>query len=489
LRLPNGFAARVAAAAGLAGACLLQAACGGAPRPGGGGTRERLELWAMGREGEVVQQLMPEFERRHPGVRVEVQQIPWRSAHEKLLTAFVGNSTPDLAQLGSTWIPEFAAIGALAALDGPLARSRALAAGDYFPGSWDSGVIDGRLQAIPWYVDTRLLFYRSDLLAAAGCALPPRRWSSWRRCMERVKARAGPDGYAILLPTNQWEEPVALSLELGAPLLRDGGRYGDFRDPRSRRAMAFFVDLFRAGLAPPVRNYEVANRYQQIAQGIFAMYISGPWDLGEFRRRLPPELAGSWATAPLPAPDEPAEQAGGSTTPAGGGSATGSGAGGANREAGGAGTSLVGGSSLVVFRASRHQRAAWELIEYLSQPAQQARFYGLLGDLPARRAAWQDPALAGDPRARAFREQLQHAAPAPKVPEWEQIATRIYERGEGVILGRQGLDQGLASLDRDVDRILEKRRWLLDRHRASPLTGGAAADLLRPPAAGGGGGR
>jgi multiple sugar transport system substrate-binding protein len=461
LTLPNGFAARLAAAAGLAGVWLLQAACGAAPRHGGGAARERLELWAMGREGEVVQQLLPQFERLHPEVRVEVQQIPWRSAHEKLLTAFVGNSTPDLAQLGSTWIPEFAAIGALAALDEPLACSRALAPGDFFPGSWDSGVIEGRVHAIPWYVDTRLLFYRSDLLAAAGCELPPRRWSSWRRCMARVKARAGPDGYAILLPTNQWEEPVALSLEVGAPLLRDGGRYGDFRDPRSRRAMAFFVDVFRAGLAPPARNYEIANRYQQIGQGIFAMYISGPWDLGEFRRRLPPELANSWATAPLPAPDEL-----------------------------GPGTSLVGGSSLVVFRASRHRRAAWELIEYLSQPAQQARFYGLLGDLPARRAAWQDPALAGDPRARAFREQLQHAVPAPKVPEWEQIATRIYERGEGVILGRQGLDQALAALDGDVDRILEKRRWLLDRHRASSLTSAAGAGgLRRPPVTSGKGNR
>jgi multiple sugar transport system substrate-binding protein len=439
-------AAAVATSAGLVAAWLFLAAGCGAARSaagGAGGGRERLEMWALGREGEVVQQLLPEFERRHPRVRVEVQQIPWRAAHEKLLTAFVGDSTPDLAQLGSTWIPEFVAIGALAGLDRRLADSRALAAGDFFAGSWESGVIGGRLYAVPWYVDTRLLFYRSDLLAAAGCELPPRRWSSWRRCMERVKARAGPDGYAILLPTNQWEEPVALSLECGAPLLRDGGRYGDFRDPRSRRAMAFFVDIFRAGLAPPVRNYQVANRYQQIGQGVFAMYISGPWDLGEFRRRLPPALASSWATAPLPVPDEPG----------GGGGA------------GATGRSLVGGSSLVIFRSSRHQRAAWELIEYLSQPAQQARFYALVGDLPARRAAWQDPALAGDPRAGSFRDQLQRSAPAPKVPEWEQIATRVYERGEQVILGREGLDPALAALDGDVDRILAKRRWLLARHR------------------------
>ncbi|MBV8201306.1 MAG: extracellular solute-binding protein, partial [Acidobacteria bacterium] len=235
---------------------LLPSGCSGAaPRLGGGGERERLEMWALGREGEVVQQLLPEFERRHPGLRIEVQQIPFIAAHEKLLTAFVGRSTPDVAQLGSTWIPEFAAIGALAGLDRQVAASRALAAADYFPGSWDGGVIDGKVYAIPWYVDTRLLFYRRDLLQAAGCEVPPRTWSSWRRCMEQVKARAGPGNFAILLPLNEYPPPLALLLEAGSPLLRDGGRYGDFCDPRSRRAMAFYVDLFRAGLAPAVPDY------------------------------------------------------------------------------------------------------------------------------------------------------------------------------------------------------------------------------------------
>ena len=55
-------------------------------------------MWAFGREGEVVSELLPEFTRRNPGVRVEVPQIPWTAAHEKLLTAYVGDATPDVAQ-------------------------------------------------------------------------------------------------------------------------------------------------------------------------------------------------------------------------------------------------------------------------------------------------------------------------------------------------------------------------------------------------------
>src|SRR3954466_16213390 len=82
-----------------------------------------LKFWAMGREGEVVAELTRGFEASHPGIRVKVQQLPWQGAHEKLLTAFVGDATPDLAQMGNTWIPEFAALGALSALDPAAAAS------------------------------------------------------------------------------------------------------------------------------------------------------------------------------------------------------------------------------------------------------------------------------------------------------------------------------------------------------------------------------
>src|SRR5512138_2701809 len=82
-----------------AGAGLCAAAC----------TRQDdrvLRFWAMGREGEVAMRLLATFERENPGLHVQVEQLPWSAAHEKLLTAFAGEATPDLAQLGNTWLPE-----------------------------------------------------------------------------------------------------------------------------------------------------------------------------------------------------------------------------------------------------------------------------------------------------------------------------------------------------------------------------------------------
>ena len=169
-------------------AVLLAALLACAPR---GDSRVTLHFWALGREGEVVKDLMPEFERRNPGIHVEVQQIPFLNAHEKLLTACVGHTTPDLAQVGNTWIPELANLRAIAALDERVRRSPGIAPADYFPGIWDTNVVDGTLRGIPWYVDTRLLFYRTDLLAAAGFVTVPRApgANGWRRCGASKRGR------------------------------------------------------------------------------------------------------------------------------------------------------------------------------------------------------------------------------------------------------------------------------------------------------------
>ncbi|MBA3486860.1 MAG: extracellular solute-binding protein, partial [Lysobacter sp.] len=74
--------------------------------------RQVVRFWAMGYEGEVVAQLIPQFEHQNPGIRIDLQQLPWTAAHEKLLTAFAGDALPDVCAIGNTWIPEFAMIGA-----------------------------------------------------------------------------------------------------------------------------------------------------------------------------------------------------------------------------------------------------------------------------------------------------------------------------------------------------------------------------------------
>lgn len=400
--------------------------------------RTTVRFWVMGYEGEVVARLLPEFERQHPGIHVDLQIVPWLSAHEKLLTAFAGESLPDVSPIGNTWIPEFAALGALEPLDDEIAATPDFDQPDFFPGVWDTGVIDGRTYAVPWYVETRLPFYRRDMLAKAGVKTLPASWDEWRVAMREVKQVAGQGNYSILLPLNEFEPLLSLAIQQPEPLLRDDGRYGNFRSAGFRQSLGFYKEMFDQQWAPVVTNNQISNVWDEFGKGFYSFYISGPWNIAKFKERLPAAQQKDWMTMPLPGPNGP-------------------------------GASLANGTSFVVFKDSPNKDAAWQLIAWLSSPAVQAEFHALTGDLPPRRSPWLTPALADDPYAKAFREQLERAVSTPKVPEWERIATEMRLVGEQVANGRLSVDQASEELDRRADRILEKRRWMLD-HTAKPGT-------------------
>lgn len=420
------------------GALLLAVAVAGCASGGDQKNVTTIRFWGMGREGEVVEELARDFERDNPDVRVLVQQIPWSAAHEKFLTAHVGGSSPDVSQLGNTWIAEFAALKAVAPLDTRVAAAGDVKRDDYFDGIWDTNVVDGVTYGVPWYVDTRVLFYRSDLLHAAGYDSVPGTWEGFRAALAALKRTMPAGTDAIFLPANEWTQPAIFGAQAGSALLADHDTRGAFSAPEFRRGFDFYLSLFKDGYASPMGNQEMSNLYQEFARGSFAMYITGPWNLGEFRSRLPDSLQDSWTTAPLPGPDGPES-----------------------------GVSTAGGASLVMFRSSKHPEAAWRFLSYLSRPDVQARFFQLTGSLPARRSAWNDSALVADPRARAFRVQLERVRPLAKIPEAEQISIRLQERAEAAIRGAQTSEQALAQLDREVDQILEKRRWLVTRALAA----------------------
>ena len=415
---------RIGWIAGLA-ALLLVGSCA---RPSG---RIVLTVWAMGAEGDAIPRLIPGFEAANPGIHVDVEQIPFAEAHQKLLTGFAGDSLPDMAQLGNSWLPEFEALGALAPLDARVAATPGIDPKDYFPGIWDGSVIAGRLYGVPWYVDTRLLFYRRDILKRAGFDHPPTNWAEWRRQMVAIKKLVGPGRYAAIFPLNEYEPLEVLGLQQDEPMVTPDG-HGNFESPGFERALAFYLGTIRSGLAPAIDNTEIANIWDQFDRGAFSFYITGPWQLGEFARRIPAARQSEWATAPMPGPDGP-------------------------------GASNAGGSSLVIFRTSRHQDAAWKLIAYLSSPAMELRFHQLTGDLPPRRSTWRAPELADDPRARAFAAQLERVKPTPKVPEWEAIATAMRTVTEAAAHNDMSIPQVAAEIDRQADAILAKRRWMLQR--------------------------
>ena len=389
----------------------------------------RLRFWAMGSEASNVPQILPEFERLNPGIKVIVQALPWSAAHQKLLTAYAGSSLPDLSQVGNTWVSEMTAIGAIS----PMPTSAADLLTDQFPAVLETNRVGGQPMATPWYVDTRLIFYRSDLLERAGFGAVPQTWDSWKTAMHAVKRVAGPGNFAILLPVNEFEQLLTFGLQGEEALLKDRDTRGNFSSPSFIAALEFYKSLFDEGLAPLASSTQISNVWTEFERGYFSFYFSGPWSIGDFKTRLAPTTR--WMTAGVPGPTGP-------------------------------GASAPGGSSLVVYRHSPHQEAAWKLVRYLSEPGVQARFNGITGNLPARESAWAAPAVSGDPYIAAFKEQLARARAVPKVPEWERIVTEMQIVAERMVRGQFTPKAAAAEIDRRADRLLEKRRWMIEQGRA-----------------------
>jgi multiple sugar transport system substrate-binding protein len=86
-------------------------------------------------------------------------------------------------------------------------------------------------------------------------------------------------------------------------------------------------------------------------------------------------------------------------------------------------TSFVGGSNFVVFKSSDNRNSAWKLVKFLSDTKTQTEWYKLSTDLPAVKAAWDDPSLASDQLLATFGKQLESAKAPPAIVNWEQVAT------------------------------------------------------------------
>lgn len=392
-----------------------------------------INFWAIGAEGEKVKLLIPEFEKLNPGIKVRVQQIPWTAAHEKLLTAYVGETLPDIFQIGNTWIPEFASLKTIEPLNNFIDNSNVIDSTNYFAGIWETNIIDSVVYGIPWYVDTRVLFYRKDIIENAGYKEPPKTWEELYDLSKKIKT-LNPTNYSIFLPVNEWLPFILFGMQNGSSLLKDDNTYGNFSGKEFVEAIEYLNNFYREKLAPSDMQ-QVQNIYQAFEEGYFAMLITGPWNVTEMTNRLSSEMTGKWATAPLPSPNH--------NYP---------------------GLSLAGGASLVININSNKKESAWKLIEFLNQKETQITFYRLVSSLPSLKDTWEYEELKNNLHMKAFYEQLLNTKPTPKIPEWEQIVfAKIQNYAEVIASGKSGVKEATINLDSDVNKILEKRRWMLSR--------------------------
>lgn len=166
---------------------LTLTACGGS----GGAevaadAKQTLTVWAMGTEGEKLADVAKAYEKTHTNITVKVTPVGWDVAHQKLVAAAAADKLPDVVQMGGTYLGEFADMGVLEPVDTKTAKE-----GDFFPAAWDQVSYDGKAYGVPWYVDTRVLYYRTDLAAKASLKTAPATMTELQKAAEAYKEKAG----------------------------------------------------------------------------------------------------------------------------------------------------------------------------------------------------------------------------------------------------------------------------------------------------------
>jgi multiple sugar transport system substrate-binding protein len=375
-----------------------------------------IEVWAMGTEGEELGPFIKDFQAANPDADVKVTAVPWDAAHDKISTAIASGDTPDVTLVGTTWMGEFAKADGLDPTPPDLVDESS-----FYPGAWDSTVVDGTSYGVPWYVETRVLYYRTDLAAQAGWDKAPTSWDELSQFASDLKSKAGVDMPLYVQPgqTGSWQTALPFAWSAGAKMTDDNGNYTLDSDGM-KAGLEYYKSLFDDGYSS-TSTLDPGELESGFAKGDIGSFISGPWEIGLVKD------AGlstdKFTVAPLPGQDS------------------------------GMGTSFIGGGDLAVFKDSDNRDGAWKLIEWLSQADVQSKWYETMSDLPAVKASWDTGELADDPLLSVFGTQLDDGQAPPTTPTWEQVAAAIDRDIEQVVKGKLSVDDAVKDMQSEADSI------------------------------------
>ena len=412
---------------------ILLPGCDGASEGPGGPARIVFSGSAVGREAELVRSQLGRFMAENPDVMVEVQATPdaadqRHQLYVQWLNARVGE--PDVLQLDVIWTPEFAAAGWILPLDS-LAPER----GAFFPATLAANSWNGRLYALPWFVDVGMLYWRTDLLDG-----PPATLEELARMARARDPETTP--YGFVWQGARYEGLVTVFLEhlgaFGGEIVDEEGRVAVARAPAVDALRFMTAAVAEGGWVPSAvlawREEQTRFAFQN-GQALFMR--NWPYAYSLLADRSASEVAGRFAVAPLPV-------AGAVLTSA----------------PNAAPTAALGGAQLAVNARSRHPDAARRVVEYLTRPDQMLERARVLGQYPSRPDLYDDPRLAEAlpvPAAEA-RRVIERARPRPVIPVYTELSTILQIWLHRALTGQRDPAMALAEAAREIERLLERVR-------------------------------
>ncbi|MCZ8521372.1 MULTISPECIES: sugar ABC transporter substrate-binding protein [Paenibacillus] len=423
-----------------------------ASEPGGKDKPVTLNAWIMPNspkpDQDFLTTLKPYLD-QNKHVTLKVTVLDWGSAWTKITTAATSGEGPDLLQLGTSWVPAIASMNGIEEISGKVKEIGGEEA--YLPASWKTTKIEGtdKVYGVPWFVDARAIFYRTDAFKKAGVdpATAFDTWDSFREALKKVNGvQIGDQKMSALgIPgKNDWNVPHNLFpwiWSAGGSVLTKDNKAAAFNDELSMDGILYYTGLVQDGLVDKTSlEKNSAQVESDFADGRSAALIAGPWmvknfttptDAGGMAEKL---AASNYGVAPLPA--GPKERA-----------------------------TFIGGSNLTVFKGSKNKDAAWDVIRFLSTDEAQLSYAKLTGFLPAKTKVIQSEELTKDPGFAAFAEAAKYGKSYPSIPQWGPMETalvkyfgNIWDIVAGVkgTYSKEAVKQQLDDAAREVNGILNQ---------------------------------
>jgi multiple sugar transport system substrate-binding protein len=375
--------------------------------------KTKVNVWAMGDEGKRLPEMVASFEKEHKNIDIEVQSIPWDQAHDKLLTAVASGKGPDIVQMGTSWMPEFADAGVLSDLSKYVEKYPNLNPDNFYEGALQSTKYKDKMVGIPWYIESRVLYYRKDLAKQVGYDKPPKNWDEFLDISKKLSAR-GDNLYGIDMNLKDQFFATTYAWQNGWKFDNANPK---FNTKEFKETIKYLKQFYDGGLTPKKSDMDIVQAFKE---GILPMFISGPWITKPLKEA---NIEGEWGVATLP---------GNKTN-----------------------TSFMGGSNLVLFENSKNKDKAVEFISYMADEKNQMKWLEISDCLPSTKAAWENDALSKDEILSVYKEQINNTNASPMLKEWESIAQELNATLEKIFVGGEDANKALGELDKKVESMMK----------------------------------
>jgi N,N'-diacetylchitobiose transport system substrate-binding protein len=382
------------------GAVLLAAttaACagGGGDEPEGDGT---LNVWIMQGTNPSAEDFFADvstaFE-EETGATLDVEFVEWADAHDRFVTSIAGGTTPDVAETGTTWTPEFADAGALAPLDEYV--DGAGVTDDLVEGLVEAGTYDEQLYGMPWYAGVRSLVYNTEMFEKAGVE-PPTTWAELEEAAAALKEEY-PDKIAVAVPGDAEFTVYPWVWGAGGEVATlEGDTWTSGLDsPESQEGIEFWTGLATEGgySSEGATTWRETDVLDAFAAGDVGMAVMGSWTPGAIVDANK-DMEGKFAAVPIPGKD------------------------------GGIAPSVLGGSHLSMFETAEDKELAFAFIEMMTTGEFAQQWGEQSGYFPGQVSLLDETLASTDPLVAPFAQQfVEGGASVPVAPTYGAVQAKL----------------------------------------------------------------